>query len=69
MPENLIESEAAAYMRLRPGTLTNWRSLGTGPKYTKAGGRVVYRKADLDRWLEKHAHDPEAPRPRRKRAA
>jgi len=70
MPENMIETEAAAYTRTKPGTLSNWRSLGKGPPYVKAGGRIIYRKADLDRWLEAHARDPEAPpRPRRRRAA
>src|SRR5262245_7361480 len=70
MPENLIEAEAADYTRTKPGTLANWRSLGKGPRYVRAGGRILYRKADLDRWLEKNATDPEAPpRPRRKRAA
>ena len=31
-------------------TLANWRNLGTGPKYTKLGGRVMYRIADLEAW-------------------
>jgi predicted site-specific integrase-resolvase len=69
MPEILIESEAAAYMRVAVGTLRNWRSGGRGPRYSKAGGRVIYRRSDVDAYLERHARDPEAPRPRRKRAA
>jgi hypothetical protein len=25
---------------------------GTGPKYVKLGGRVLYRKADVLKWIE-----------------
>ena len=28
-------------------TLTTWRSRGTGPKFVKLGGRVVYREDDV----------------------
>ena len=43
-------TEAAAYMRLAPGTLANRRSSGDGPAYLKLGARVVYRRSDLDAW-------------------
>lgn len=35
-----------------PKTLANWRTKGTGPRYRKVGGRVLYDKADLDEWLD-----------------
>lgn len=28
-------------------TLSNWRSLGLGPPYSKMGGRVLYRVSDV----------------------
>lgn len=31
-------------------TLANWRSTGTGPAYTKIGGRVFYAIGDVERW-------------------
>ena len=31
-------------------TLANWRSTGTGPAYTKIGGRVFYALDDVERW-------------------
>jgi len=31
-------------------TIANWRSLGTGPVYTKIGGRVMYRMDDVVEW-------------------
>lgn len=31
-------------------TLSNWRCLGTGPKYTKIGGRILYPLDELEAW-------------------
>ena len=31
-------------------TLANWRTQGQGPKYTKAGGRILYPLAEVMRW-------------------
>lgn len=33
---------------VRKPTLEKWRTLGKGPKYVKAGGRVLYRLADVE---------------------
>lgn len=44
----LRETEAAANLRVKPGTLRAWRSLGRGPAYIKVGGRVRYDPADLE---------------------
>lgn len=46
-----IEKEAADYVRLSPRTLQRHRQQGTGPLFTKAGHRVLYRQSDLDDWL------------------
>lgn len=45
--------EAAEYMRTTPGTLSTLRSDHKGPKYYKPSKRrVLYRKSDIDAWLE-----------------
>jgi hypothetical protein len=43
-------------------TLKNMRARTpkTGPRYVKIGGKVRYRIADLERYLEQHAVDPRA---------
>lgn len=49
----LTPKEAAAYARTTPGTLSTMRSGHTGPKFYKPSARrVLYRKSDLDAWLE-----------------
>ncbi|MDH3260029.1 MAG: helix-turn-helix domain-containing protein [Acidimicrobiia bacterium] len=44
--------EAAAFLRRSPATLRWWRHAGKGPRCANVGGRVVYLRADLDRWVE-----------------
>ena len=48
----LTQSEAAEYVRLSTRTLERHRITGTGAKFIKAGSRVLYRKRDLDEWLD-----------------
>jgi predicted DNA-binding transcriptional regulator AlpA len=43
--------EAAAYLDLSKSHLDKLRLAKTGPRFSKLGRRVVYRIADLDRWL------------------
>jgi len=49
--ELLTRAEAGDYLRLAPKTLAKWAWAGQGPAYYRAGGRVVYEKSELDRWL------------------
>jgi hypothetical protein len=46
--------EAASFLRLRGRTLDNMRWLGTGPKYRKHGGRIVYHIHDLIEWSQRN---------------
>ena len=32
-------------------TLGRWRKIGDGPRFIKAGRRVLYRQVDVDAWL------------------
>lgn len=51
----LIVAEAAEVMRMAKRTLDNHRSKGTGPKFRRHGGRIVYRRSDLLEWSEQRA--------------
>jgi len=53
--ENMIESEAAVYLRVRPSTMAKWRTRGEGPEYSKLGGRVVYTKQALRAFIRANA--------------
>ncbi|MDH6236263.1 helix-turn-helix domain-containing protein [Cryobacterium sp. CG_9.6] len=46
----LTEAQAAARFGLKPKTLRNWRSAGTGPQSLKLGSAVRYHQATLDSW-------------------
>ena len=47
-------AEAADTLRISNRTLERYRVEGTGPKFMKAGRRVLYREQDLLAWLEAH---------------
>lgn len=50
-PRYLNTKQAARYVGLSPCTLNRMRVTGEGPRYAKAGRRVVYDRADLDAWI------------------
>jgi predicted DNA-binding transcriptional regulator AlpA len=43
---------AAQYIGIAASTLAKWRMSGKGPKFVKAGSRVLYDRADLDDWMQ-----------------
>ncbi len=51
----LTTDEAADYLRLSPGSLRTFRSIGKGPRYHKAGRAVRYRRDQLDSYLNGEA--------------
>jgi len=52
-------AEAARYLGLRPATLRNMRHRGTIEiAYYKIGGRVMYDRRDLDKYLEQQRVEP-----------
>ena len=51
-PRYLRTPEAARFVGLSIRTLEKHRIYGTGPRYSKLGGRVVYRLEDLQAWVE-----------------
>lgn len=48
----LSEPDAAKYTGISQKTLQRYRAHGTGARFIKTLGRVLYDKADLDAWLE-----------------
>ena len=50
--EQLLDTEqAAAAYNLSQSTLRKWRCTGQGPRFTRIGRAVRYRKSDLDAFL------------------
>lgn len=43
--------EAGRILQMSPRTLERLRLVGGGPRYCKAGRRVLYRRSDLSAWL------------------
>lgn len=54
-PRYLRTPEAARLLGLSGRTLEKHRTYGTGPRYSKLGGRVVYAVADLQAWVNRGA--------------
>ena len=53
MNKLISRKEAAAYLGISPGTLSNWNSSGSRKiTYIKIGRRVKYRTDDLDAFIE-----------------
>jgi predicted DNA-binding transcriptional regulator AlpA len=56
LPQRYLRTpEAAAFVGLSTRTLEKHRIYGTGPRYSKLGGRVVYRLEDLQAWVDRGA--------------
>jgi predicted DNA-binding transcriptional regulator AlpA len=52
IPKAISASAAAIFVGLSKSTLAKLRLSGNGPTYCKLGRRVVYRRQDLESWLE-----------------
>jgi hypothetical protein len=50
-----VTREAAEILGLSRRTLEKHRTYGTGPRFLKLGGRVVYKIEDLHTWAERGA--------------
>lgn len=48
----LLTDEVAAMARTTPGTIRWLHNVGKGPKAGKLGRRLVYRRADVEAWIE-----------------
>lgn len=57
--EFLTTAEVAELLRVPTATIHRWVSQGTGPRSYRIGRHRRYRRADVDRWLDQHASEPE----------
>lgn len=48
----ITNKELALRVRRPLATIRYWRATGTGPRGARVGGRVLYRVADVDAWIE-----------------
>lgn len=49
----LTTREAAAWLKVTPWLMNDWRRRGVGPTYFRLGDRLIrYRKVDLAAWLQ-----------------
>jgi predicted DNA-binding transcriptional regulator AlpA len=56
-PEYMRPPEAARYTGHSESTLAKLRmrhNRSRGPRFAKLGGVVIYKRADLDAWLDEH---------------
>jgi excisionase family DNA binding protein len=44
--------EAAEYIGVTKRTMERWRVTGDGPRFVKVGRHCLYRRADLDAWVD-----------------
>lgn len=47
LSELLTPEEAGHILKISPGTLTNWRVQGRGPRFVRTGRRIRYTRNDL----------------------
>jgi predicted DNA-binding transcriptional regulator AlpA len=52
MPEFLTLEDLSSVIGAPVGTLRHWRVTGYGPKSAKIGRRVLYRRSDVESWLD-----------------
>lgn len=50
--ELLDTKQAAAPLKVKPGTMANWRVSGKGPRFVYIGRKCFYRPADLLEFIE-----------------
>lgn len=48
----LTPAEVAERVRRPVATVRFWRATGTGPRSANVGGRVLYKAADVESWIE-----------------
>ena len=58
LPDNLRPRDAARYLGVSTSLLAKLRmreKRDCGPRFVKLSGCVIYRRSDLDAWLERNA--------------
>lgn len=52
MSDTMTLDEVAKEHRISPATLRYWRHRDEGPKSFKIGRRVMYRRVDVEAWIQ-----------------
>lgn len=60
MSDLLTLEEAAEKLRTPVSTLRYWRATKVGPRSARIGRRVVYRRVDLEAWLDAQFDGPKS---------
>jgi predicted DNA-binding transcriptional regulator AlpA len=50
--------DLAEFLGVPEKTLTNWRTVGKGPRYIPVGRYVRYRWNDIEAWLTSQQREP-----------
>ena len=59
--EQFLEiDDVAGLLRVSRSVLAKWRMRGRGPRFIKAGRRILYRQSDIAHWLCDQTHDSTA---------
>jgi hypothetical protein len=59
-PELLTEKEISPLLRLNVKTIQQWRQLKRGPRFVKLGGRIFYRRSDVEDFINRNVVDTHA---------
>ena len=54
--EPMTTKETANFLRVNRATLYRWRREDISPKYYNLNGKVMYKRSDLNRYLNQIAH-------------
>jgi len=54
--ELLTTKEVANYFKVDRATLYRWRKTDTSPRYYNLNGKVMYKRSDLNKYLNQIAH-------------
>jgi hypothetical protein len=56
--EKFLDTESLSeILKIKPGTLRGWRSLGCGPPWYTLGRLIRYRMTDVEKWIEKRKRE------------
>jgi hypothetical protein len=53
----MLTADAAHYLMMSPRNLERYRMTGGGPRFMKSGRRCLYRRTDLDTWLNSRSFE------------
>lgn len=55
-PDIIPAADVAAQLRRSVDSLARWRREHVGPPYLVIRGRIMYRRVDVDAWLDAQRH-------------